>query len=53
MALNLTSPPTAPSRSDPSTFSDRADQHLDWLSTFHDELNALNAADWFDLLGTV
>jgi len=43
--MSISTPPTAPSRSNPSTFSTLADAFLSWLSTtFVTELNATIAA---------
>lgn len=44
MALmdEITTPPSAPSRSDPTNFRTRADAFIDWLAnTFPDEINAI------------
>ena len=43
MTAPLTTPPTAPDASDPSTFSDRADALLAWMATFVTEANAMVA----------
>ena len=35
---NLTNPPEAPQRSDPSTFADKADAFVSWIVQFRDDL---------------
>jgi hypothetical protein len=42
--MPLTTPPTAPSTADPSTFSTRMDATLAWLATNVTEMNAFQAA---------
>lgn len=42
--MALTSPPTAPAATDPTTFDSRSDAFVAWLSTHVTEVNVLNAA---------
>lgn len=53
MSIVFTAPPPAPTRTNPANFNSQAEALVAWLSTLVSEFNAVEAADYFSILGTV